>query len=146
MVCFRSEAAALLGQTACTAQEAALALGPHCKVAIVTDGANGSCISAMGLLQVVPPCWNSDTPLDTCGAGDGYAAGALYGLLCGYDIANIGRAGARVASSVILKQGAALSSEEAFELVQTLPCTLGSAHAQQSQPAQLPRQSSILFS
>lgn len=75
----------------------------------------------MGLLQVVPPCWTPDTPTDTCGAGDGYAAGALYGLLCGYDLVNIGRAGARVASSVIVKQGATLSAEEAFDLVQMLP-------------------------
>ena len=34
---------------------------------------------------------------------------------------NIGRAGARVASSVILKQGATLSAEEALDLVQKLP-------------------------
>ena len=130
----RAEAAALLGRPSCTAEEAALALGPHCKVTLVTDGARGSCISAMGLLQVVPPCWTSDTPIDTCGAGDGYAAGALYGLLCGYDLVNIGRAGARVASSVILKQGGTLSAEEASSLVQTLP-NIAKAGTQQHVPA-----------
>lgn len=118
---YRSEAAALLGQPACTAQEAALALGPYCKMALVTDGAHGSYISAMGQLYSIPPCWTSHTPVDTCGAGDGYAAGAMYGFLCGYDLTNIGRAGARVASSVILRQGATTTEDEAVKLVQALP-------------------------
>ena len=117
----RSEAAALLGRPSCTAQEAALALGPHCKVVLVTDGAHGSCISAMGQLQNVPPCWTANTPVDTCGAGDGYAAGALYGFLCGYDLVSIGRAGARVASAVILRQGAATTEQEALQLVRSMP-------------------------
>jgi len=124
----RSEAAALLGRPSCTAQEAALALGPHCKVVLVTDGAHGSCISAMGQLQRVPPCWTTSTPVDTCGAGDGYAAGALYGFLCGYDVVNIGRAGARVASAVILRQGAATTEDEALQLVQSMPDMTDAPH------------------
>ena len=48
----RSEAAALLGMEGLTAEQAALALGPLCDMAIVTDGANGSCISALGTLHV----------------------------------------------------------------------------------------------
>lgn len=56
MLCFtpsfcRSEAAALLDRQ-CTAREAALALGPHADMVVVTDGADGSCISALGSLQV----------------------------------------------------------------------------------------------
>lgn len=47
----RSEAAALLDRE-CTAREAALALGPHADMVVVTDGADGSCISALGSLQV----------------------------------------------------------------------------------------------
>ena len=125
----RSEAAALLGRPSCTAQAAALALGPHCKVVLVTDGAHGSCISAMGQLQSVPPCWTANTPVDTCGAGDGYAAGALYGFLCGYDLLNIGRAGARVASAVILRQGAATTEKEALQLVQSMPDMSEAPHA-----------------
>lgn len=117
----RSEAAALLGRPSCTAQEAALALGPHCKIVLVTDGAHGSCISAMGQLHSVPPCWTTNSPVDTCGAGDGYAAGALFGFLCGYDLMNIGRAGARVASAVIMRQGAATTDKEALQLVQSMP-------------------------
>lgn len=128
----RSEAAALLGRPSCTAQEAALALGPHCKIVLVTDGAHGSCISAMGQLHSIPPCWTSNTPVDTCGAGDGYAAGAMYGFLCGYDLTNIGRAGARVASAVILRQGAATTQDEALKLVQTLPETANGTHILQT--------------
>ena len=47
----RSEAAALLGRE-CGAEEAALALGPHADMVVVTAGADGSCISALGSLQV----------------------------------------------------------------------------------------------
>lgn len=91
---------------------------------MVTDGAHGSYISAMGQLYSIPPCWTSHTPVDTCGAGDGYAAGAMYGFLCGYDLVNIGRAGARVASAVILRQGATTTEDEAVKLVQALPETI----------------------
>jgi len=112
----RSEAQALL-QRECSAEEAALQLGPYCGMVVITDGANGSCISAMGRLQVVPPFWASSKPVDTCGAGDGYAAGFLYGFLTGLDPASMGRFGARVASTVIAKHGGALSTAEAAALV-----------------------------
>lgn len=112
----RSEAQALL-QRDCTAEEAALQLGPHCGMVVITDGANGSCISAMGRLQVVPPFWASSKPVDTCGAGDGYAAGFMYGFLTGLDPTSMGRFGARVASTVIAKHGGALSTAEAELLV-----------------------------
>jgi len=69
------------------------------------------------LLQVVPPFWASSKPVDTCGAGDGYAAGFLYGFLTGLDPASMGRFGARVASTVIAKHGGALSTAEAAALV-----------------------------
>ena len=49
----RAEAQALL-QCDCTAEQAALRLGPYCDIVVVTDGANGSCISAMGRLQARP--------------------------------------------------------------------------------------------
>ena len=53
----RSEAAALLGRE-CSAREAALFLGPHADMVVVTDGADGSCISALGSLQVGGPDTN----------------------------------------------------------------------------------------
>ena len=54
----RSEAAALLDLEDCTAEEAALGLGPHCDIAVVTDGANGSCVSALGSLHVRAMPWS----------------------------------------------------------------------------------------
>jgi len=66
----RSEAAALLGTEGLTAEQAALALGPLCDMAIVTDGANGSCISALGTLHVrcraTSPCRHSAVLLTRC--------------------------------------------------------------------------------
>ena len=53
VVLCRQEAQALL-RCQCTAEEAALRLGPYSGVVAITDGANGSCISAMGNLKVLP--------------------------------------------------------------------------------------------
>ncbi|KAK9803573.1 hypothetical protein WJX72_001343 [[Myrmecia] bisecta] len=117
----RGEAAALLDRPGCSAEDAALALGPHCGTVVVTDGANGSYMCALGQLSVVPPHWATEKPVDTCGAGDAYAAGLLYGLLSGYNVTNMGRAGARVASTVISKFGAALTPSEALQLANVLP-------------------------
>lgn len=71
-------------------------------------------------VQVVPPFWASSKPVDTCGAGDAYAAGLLYGWLAGMDPSSMGRCGARVASAVIAKSGGALTNEEAGTLVDSL--------------------------
>ena len=54
----------------------------------------------MGAVQVVPPFWATDAPVDTCGAGDAYAAGVLWAYLRGMGVSAMGRAGARVASQV----------------------------------------------
>lgn len=96
-----------------TAEACALALGPHCSIVSVTDGSSGSCITALGQLHVVPPHWVESPPVDTCGAGDAYAAGLLWALLRQSDVISMGRAGAKVASAVICKHGAALSSDAA---------------------------------
>ncbi|KAK9865108.1 hypothetical protein WJX84_001199 [Apatococcus fuscideae] len=98
----RNEAAALVSRPECTADEAARDLGSHCMVGVaVTDGARGSCISALGQVHSIPPFWIAKPPTDTCGAGDAYAAGFLYGLLNGFDVPSMGRAAARVASIII---------------------------------------------
>jgi hypothetical protein len=49
----------------------------------------GSYVSALGATQVFPPRWSKNAPVDTCGAGDNYAAGLLYGLLQGMDVAHV---------------------------------------------------------
>ena len=69
---------------------------------------------------MVPPFWSSSKPVDTCGAGDGYAAGLLYGWLSAMSAADMGRCGARVASAVIAEQGGTLTAEDAFELLEAL--------------------------
>lgn len=51
-------------------------------------------------MQVIPPYWAQDAPVDTCGAGDAYAAGVLWAYLRGMGVSAMGRAGARVASQV----------------------------------------------
>lgn len=104
-----------------TAEEAALALGPHCSLVCVTDGANGSVLTALGQLHVVPPHWTPRPPIDTCGAGDAYAAGLLLGFLRKYDVNAMGRAGARAASAVIHSHGATMTEEAARGVAASLP-------------------------
>ncbi|CAI5524372.1 unnamed protein product [Closterium sp. Naga37s-1] len=64
---------------------AALQLSRYCPLVSVTDGAKGAYIAHRGTgVTFVPsaPCH----AVDTCGAGDAYAAGLLYGLLaCGFE-------------------------------------------------------------
>ena len=72
-------------------------------------------------MQVVPPFWASTAPVDTCGAGDAYAAGVLYGYLSGFDVAQMGRAGARCASAVIAQHGAGLLPAAALRLTAAMP-------------------------
>ncbi|KAK9840254.1 hypothetical protein WJX74_006291 [Apatococcus lobatus] len=118
----RNEAAALVGKPECSADEAARDLGSHCMVGVaVTDGSRGSCISALGQVHSIPPYWIPCPPTDTCGAGDAYAAGFIYGLLNGFDVPSMGRAAARVASIIISRSGASLSATEAEQLAEELP-------------------------
>jgi sugar/nucleoside kinase (ribokinase family) len=105
------------------AEELALRLGPHCGLVVVTDGDRGSHISALGQLHTVPPCWGRDPPLDTCGAGDAYAAGLLFSFLQQHDLVTMGRTAARVATTVIARHGAALDEDAAAALAPSLTCT-----------------------
>merc|ERR1712176_70638 len=105
-----------------TPKEAALALAQHTRmVSVVTDGHHGSHLAGMGTTQLIPPYWMPKGPLDTCGAGDAYAAGVLYGLLRGASIRGMGYTGARVSSTVISQRGARLKTEDAQKLVEVLP-------------------------
>ncbi len=72
-------------------------------------------------LQSIPPFWRENPPMDTCGAGDAYTAGFLYGFLSGLDVASMGRFSARVASAVISRPGACLSAPEARQIVEQIP-------------------------
>lgn len=113
-------AAAAAGHCA-TGEQLALRLGPHCSVVVVTDGDRGSYMTALGQLHCVPPCWMDAPPVDTCGAGDAYAAGLLYAYLRHHDLVSMGRTAARVATAVISKHGATLTPEAADALARSLP-------------------------
>lgn len=83
----------------------------------------------------MPPFWAASKPVDTCGAGDGYAAGLIYGWLSNMDPTSMGRSGARVASSVIAKTGPCLSLEEAHDLIASVPVETSRMSAQHVAPS-----------
>lgn len=108
----------------------ALALAQLCPVVVVTDGSRGSSICALGQVHVIPPHWTPHGPLDTCGAGDAYAAGFLYAhAMVGHDLRTSGEFGARVASAVIAQFGPHLGDEDAAALVAQLPEHVGPLRA-----------------
>jgi hypothetical protein len=72
----------------------------------------GSYVSALGATQVFPPRWSKAAPVDTCGAGDNYAAGLLYGLMTGMDLGHVSASALRR----LERQGALLSAPPAFDL------------------------------
>ncbi|KNA14286.1 hypothetical protein SOVF_108850 [Spinacia oleracea] len=81
----------------------------------VTDGARGSYIGVRGESVYIPP--SPCVPIDTCGAGDAYASGILYGLLRGVtDMKDMGTLAARVAAVVVGQQGTRLRVQDAVQL------------------------------
>ncbi|CAA6669675.1 unnamed protein product [Spirodela intermedia] len=75
----------------------------------VTDGPQGSYIGLKGEAIYIPP--TACSPVDTCGAGDAYASGILYGVLRGTsDLKSMGMLASRVASIVVAQQGTRLRS------------------------------------
>lgn len=117
-----------------TGEQLALRLGPHCSLVVVTDGDKGSYLTALGQLHCVPPVWLETAPVDTCGAGDAYAAGLLYGYLRHFDLVSMGRTAARAASAVIAKHGAQLSAESALAVAEGL-ASVASRSASPGAPA-----------
>lgn len=98
---------------------AARCLSQHCPFVSVTDGAQGSYIGVTGEVIYVSPA--SCVPMDTCGAGDAYAAGILYGILKGVsDLKSMGNLAARVAAVVVGQQGTRLRQKDALDLVESL--------------------------
>lgn len=102
-----------------TPEQAAKHLSQFCPLVSVTDGARGSYIGLKGEIVFVPPA--PCVPVDTCGAGDAYAAGMLYGLLRGVpDLKGMGDLAARVAAVVVGQQGTRLKEEHAVELAESV--------------------------
>ncbi|KAL4573337.1 hypothetical protein LXL04_020138 [Taraxacum kok-saghyz] len=84
----------------------------------VTDGPRGSYIGIKGEALYIPP--SPCVPVDTCGAGDAYASGILYGLLRGASgLKGMGTLAARVASVVVGQQGTRLRVQDAARLAES---------------------------
>ncbi|KAM7463546.1 hypothetical protein LguiA_031667 [Lonicera macranthoides] len=84
----------------------------------VTDGPRGSYVGIKGEAVYIPP--SPCVPVDTCGAGDAYASGILYGILRGMkDLKGMGMLAARVASIVVGQRGTRLRVQDAVELAES---------------------------
>lgn len=84
----------------------------------VTDGPKGSYIGVKGEAIYIPP--SPCMPVDTCGAGDAYASGILYGILRGVsDLKSMGSIAAKVASVVVGQQGTRLTVQDAVGLAES---------------------------
>ncbi|ONI25950.1 hypothetical protein PRUPE_2G328500 [Prunus persica] len=95
-------------------------------LASVTDGPRGSYIGVKGEAVYIPP--SPCVPVDTCGAGDAYASGVLYGILRGVsDLKGIGTLAARVAATVVGQQGTRLRIQDAVELAESFAFNLDSS-------------------
>jgi sugar/nucleoside kinase (ribokinase family) len=104
-ILFANEAE-LLALTRAPSFEAALAaIRGKCRVAAVTRSAHGSVVLA-GDDTVEIPAEPVAAVVDTTGAGDLYAAGFLFGLSRGLDMAGCGRLGSLAAAEVIAHVGA----------------------------------------
>lgn len=118
------EACELVGRgRSCCPKAAAKELSRLCAVAVVTDGGNGSHIAAGGRVTSVPPAAPpGGVVVDTCGAGDAYAAGFIFALASGVTCArSAGAFAGRVAARVISRHGAQLHEDEARALAALLP-------------------------
>lgn len=92
----------------------------------VTDGPRGSFIGVKGEAIYIPP--SPCIPVDTCGAGDAYASGILYGILRGTsDLKGMGMLASRVAAIVVGQQGTRLRVQDACKLVDSFTFNLESS-------------------
>jgi sugar/nucleoside kinase (ribokinase family) len=75
-------------------------------LAFVTDGSSGCLVVQEGHIERVPGF--AIRALDTVGAGDAFAGGALFGLTHGFDPNQAARWGNYLASRVVMRHGARL--------------------------------------
>ncbi|KAI4295258.1 hypothetical protein L6164_035324 [Bauhinia variegata] len=93
----------------------------------VTDGPRGSYIGVKGEAVYIPP--SPCIPVDTCGAGDAYASGILYGVLRGIsDLKRIGTMASKVAATVVGQQGTRLRISDAVKLAESFAYQLDSSN------------------
>ncbi len=92
----------LLALTDCTAiEQAVAALRDQCPLLVTTMSEQGAIIAAQGQALIRVPAAPVAKVVDSTGAGDQFAAGFLYGLTHGHDLATCGRLGALAAAEVI---------------------------------------------
>mgnify|MGYP006283594743 CR=1 FL=1 len=103
------EAEALTGEKP---EKAAKTLGEITEIAVVKTGAEGSVICSDG--ELIRVGVRPSTPVDTTGAGDMYAAGFLYGMICEQPLDVCGKIGSLIAGRVIEVLGAKMD-ESAWE-------------------------------
>ena len=96
------EEAVALAQTA-SPDEAAKVLSESVDIAVVKLGSKGAIIQQKDAVYRIPVYPAS--LVNTNGAGDGFAAGFLYGQLQGYDLELSGRLGAFYAKHVVEQEG-----------------------------------------
>jgi sugar/nucleoside kinase (ribokinase family) len=99
-------------------EEAARIVGQLVELAFVTNGAAGCMVVQAGRIEHIPGF--RVKALDTVGAGDAFAAGALFGLTHGYSAQQSARWGNFLASRVVTHHGARLPhpvSERIGEIV-----------------------------
>eukprot|EP00210_Caulerpa_lentillifera_P002679 g2559.t1 len=89
----------------------------------LTYGPNGSYIGTKGQVHWIDVLDSEDQLVDTCGAGDVYAAGILYGFLHRYGIYDMGFIASRSALSIISKTGAQLTQEESNRIIKDVKQT-----------------------
>jgi len=97
------------------AYECCRSMGKLCETAVVKNGKRGSYICYRGKIHEIP-VQGPETPVDTTGAGDTYAAGFLYGQCKGYDIEKSGDIASLLAGQIIKQTGAQFSKEKSEEL------------------------------
>lgn len=103
-------------------EERLRAVGVDAPLVFMTCGADGALVFDAGIITHVPG--HAVPVVDTTGAGDVFAAGALYGLTHGLNPTDAGKLGSFAAARVVTDFGARLREP----LHETLETILGGAH------------------
>ena len=90
----------------------------HCEIAALTRGAHGSVVVAGDDVHVIDA--DPTNVVDTTGAGDLYAAGFLYGLTHGHDLAHVRAARARSRAAEVISHLGARPEPSLAELARPL--------------------------
>ena len=86
-----------------------------CSIAIVKLGAKGSYIKK-GTEEIRIQAVPVEKAIDTTGAGDYFAAGFLYGLICGYSLEKCASIGSILSANIIQVIGANMPQERWDEI------------------------------